>query len=579
VEDEVSDVWVLALAASVWVGSLVPLSVPRPIGAVLVLGALAARRPLVLVAAALVLAAGLSAASWAGLDDPASATVRGEAVLASDPEELGPSVRVDLRIGHQRVEAWARGESGGRLRDRLAGEVVLVEGRLRPAGDAAARLAIRHVAARLDVTRVGEWRAGSPLASGANAARRTLERGASSLSPARRALLRGFLLGDDRDISAPVEADFRAAGLTHLLAVSGQNLAFVLAVAGPVLRRMQLRGRLLLSLSVIGFFAVLTRAEPSVLRASAMASIACWSAFSGRPISRLRVLALAVSALLLIDPMLARSVGFQLSVGASLGLALFAAPIASRLRGPDWLRESLAVTIAAQLGVAPVLLTTFGGMPVVTPLANLLSVPVAGPLTAWGMTAGLVAGVLGGPIAALLHLPTTVMVGWIQAVARGSARLPLGMIDVRAALAIAGVLVVARWWRRLAIPLSIAALLVLARPATADVDGTELAKGVRLWRDGAAVLVVDGRADPARVLDGLRRAGVGTVDLVVARRGSRDVAGLVVAVRSRHRIRAVAAPEGHRIRDATAVARPTTLHLGGLEVHLTPHGPVLDVRI
>src|SRR5689334_7805691 len=98
----VSDVWVLALAASVWVGSLVPLPVPRPLAVVLVLGALVVRRPAALVAAAFVLAAGLSAASWAGLHPPRPATVRGAAALVSDPDELGPSVRVDLRVGHRR---------------------------------------------------------------------------------------------------------------------------------------------------------------------------------------------------------------------------------------------------------------------------------------------------------------------------------------------------------------------------------------------------------------------------------------------------------------------------------------------
>src|SRR5690606_6159961 len=152
---------------------------------------------------------------------------------------------------------------------------------------------------------------------------------------------------------------------------SGQNVLFVLAAAGPVLRRLQLRGRLVASLAVIGLFAVVTRAEPSVLRASAMAAIACWAAFAGRPVSRLRILALAVAGLLLVDPLLARSVGFRLSVGASAGLVLLASPLAARLPGPRWLAEPLAVTLAAQVGVAPFLLTTFGGMPVVTVVANL----------------------------------------------------------------------------------------------------------------------------------------------------------------------------------------------------------------
>ena len=107
-----------------------------------------------------------------------------------------------------------------------------------------------------------------------------------------------------------------------------------------------------------------------------------------------RVLAIAVVVLLLVDPFLVHSVGFQLSCAASLGIALFAPRLTRWIRGPAWLRECLAVTAAAQLGVAPVLLPVFGSMPLVALPANLLAVPVAGPLTTFGMAAGAVAGLL-----------------------------------------------------------------------------------------------------------------------------------------------------------------------------------------
>ena len=92
------------------------------------------------------------------------------------------------------------------------------------------------------------------------------------------------------------------------------------------------------------FFAAVTRFEPSVLRAVAMAAIATTATFVARPASTLRVLALAVTALLLVDPLLVWSVGFGLSVGASLGIVLLARPLAARLRGPRVLIEPLAVT-------------------------------------------------------------------------------------------------------------------------------------------------------------------------------------------------------------------------------------------
>lgn len=574
-----SDVGALVLAAGVWVGALLALPAPRWAGVVGVVLALALRRPWLLVLAATVLATALGSAAWAGLDAPAAARVRGALVLLSDPVEVGHATRVDVRVGSSRVEAWASGPTASALRDRLAGEVVEVQGRLRaPPEEARARLAVRHVAARFTVDVVGEWRAGSTATRAANEVRRVLARGMASLSQTHDALLRGFLIGDDRDVPAPVEADFRAAGLTHLLAVSGSNVAFVLAVAGPVLRRLQLRGRFLASLGVIAFFALVTRAEPSVLRASAMAAIACWMAFSGRPASRLRVLALAVAALVLVDPMLVRSVGFQLSVGASLGLVLLAAPVAARLSGPRWLTEPLAVTLAAQLGVAPVLMSAFGGMPVVTVLTNLLAVPVAGPLTAWGLVAGLVAGVVGGPVATVLHAPSGLMVGWIAGVARTGAALPLGSMDGHDMLVvgIAGVVL----WRfgRVAVFAALALLLVLGRPASTTID-TEVARGAHLWRSGASVLVLDGDTDAGRVLDALHRRSIRRLDLVVARRGTRSAGGVIFDLRSRVRIGSVVAPRGHQIRDAAVVDRAVAVKMGGLVVRLRPQGAALDVDI
>src|SRR5206468_3695597 len=102
-------------------------------------------------------------------------------------------------------------------------------------------------------------------------------------------------------------------------------------------------------------FGVLTRWEPSVLRAEAMAALALVGTTLGRPVSGLRLLALAVTAVLLVDPLLVRSVGFLLSVAACTGIALLARPIARVVPGPRRLAAAVGVTVAAQLGVAPVL--------------------------------------------------------------------------------------------------------------------------------------------------------------------------------------------------------------------------------
>jgi competence protein ComEC len=223
--------------------------------------------------------------------------------------------------------------------------------------------------------------------------------------------------------------------------LSGENVAFVLALVAPLLRRLGLGGRMVLALAVLVCFGTMTRWEPSVLRAIAMAVVALLAGYLGRPTAGLRLLALAVIALVLVDPFLVHQVGFLLSCGASLGIALFARPFAARLHGPEWMREVLAVTGAAQLGVAPVLIPVFGSVPLVALPANLVAVPLAAPLTMWGIVAGVVGGVtrpLSPALPRLLELPTVGLLHALVAIADLASRVPVE-IDGRAAWALIAV--------------------------------------------------------------------------------------------------------------------------------------------
>jgi competence protein ComEC len=221
--------------------------------------------------------------------------------------------------------------------------------------------------------------------------------------------------------------------------VSGENVAFVLILAAPLLRHLELRGRLVVGLLILVLFGLITRWEPSVLRAEAMAALAMIAATLGRPVSTIRLLALAVTALLLLDPMLVRSVGFLMSVGACAGIAALARPLGDWLPGPRPLAHAMGVTLAAQVGVAPTLIPVFGAMPVAAVPANLLAVPAAGPIMVWGMTAGMAAGVMPGAVAAILHVPTRVLIGWVAAVAGTMAKAPLGHITMRELVVVAPV--------------------------------------------------------------------------------------------------------------------------------------------
>jgi competence protein ComEC len=169
-----------------------------------------------------------------------------------------------------------------------------------------------------------------------------------------------------------------------------------------------------------------------------------------------RILSVAATALLLVDPFLLRSVGFLLSCGASLGITVLSGPLARRLPGPAWLRESIGTTVAAQIGVAPVLLAVFGSIPLVCVPANLLAVPLAGPLTTWGLTGGVAAGMLRSSapaLSAVLQLPTRVLAQALLGLAALASSVPasLDAVDVTvgaAAIVLAAATVVVRQKRR-----------------------------------------------------------------------------------------------------------------------------------
>jgi competence protein ComEC len=364
--------------------------------------------------------------------------------LVDDPDSSRFDASVLARVdsfdgrtaGRRRVGVHASGELADHLRILSAGESVVLRGWCSELDGFDLRWRWKHAVGEVHATElVGVGRARAPLDRLANGMRGLVLDGSAQLQPVDRALLAGFLLGDTRGVPDELTEQFRLAGLTHLTAVSGENVAFVLALFAPLLRRAGLRGRVVVAVVVLVCFGTMTRWEPSVLRAIAMAMVALLAGVLGRPTTGVRVLVLAATGLLLIDPFLVHQVGFLLSCGASLGIALLARPITARLPGPVWMREVLGVTAAAQVGVAPILIPVFGSMPLVALPANLVAVPLAAPLTMWGLVAG-VAGGLVRPVSPaiphVLELPTVGLLHALISVADLASRVPVA-VDGRAA--------------------------------------------------------------------------------------------------------------------------------------------------
>ena len=518
-------------------------------------------RPRLLLAATVTLIALLSARAWTGLAPIEPGPFEGGVRLVSDPDRSFGSTTARARTPVGYLDLRASGPASAQLQDLVAGSRITVVGRTeplaRPHWDPS-----HHVRGVLVVTDVTDRSGSDPLWSTANWLRRLVLAGAESLPASQRSIFAGFVLGDDRDRSAVIAHDFLASGLSHLLVVSGANLVFVLAVVQPMFTRLGRGSRLVATLGVIVLFAAMTRFEASILRASMMVVVVTLATARGRAVSPIRALALAVIALLLIDPLLAFSMGFRLSVAATSGLVMMASALGERIPGPRAFARAVGATVSAQLGVAPILLPAFGSMPLVAIPANLLVAPVAGLLMMWGSAVGPLAGLAGEPAATILHLPTRVGLWWVMTVARVSASAPIGSItlvhlSVGTLVVASGMLVRRRWRATQAsrgplllvsiVATAVALVLVTRLPdpspplGTHRIGGAELHVGVD--PTGGSLLVVDGRADAESVLRGLDRFGIGKIDVVVVRTSSERAMATVGSVCERITCPVVWAPD------------------------------------
>ena len=355
----------------------------------------------------------------------------GIATVISDPRNVGAATRITLEIESDRFSVYAYGRPGWRLAGVKVGEQIFVSGQreeLEP--DNQQWLIAEHIKGRFEVDTVGEVRLpAAPLMRSVQRVRDLVSRGADSFEFADRTLFTGLVIGDDTRQPKSMIVAFRDSGLAHLVAVSGQNVAFILAVMSPLLSRLTRRPRMLVTFGILAWFVVITRVEPSVVRAAMMAGLAFLSVAIGRPTRTMRLIALTVLIAVMVDPLLAWSVGFYMSVGATCGLCLGAGPLARNIRGPKWLAQLIAATVAAQIGVMPAVLLVFGLPSATGIVANVLAVPVAGLVMLVGLPLALISGLIVdagfADLAAVIMWPVQVGVRWVWWVAEIFARLKI----------------------------------------------------------------------------------------------------------------------------------------------------------
>lgn len=314
------------------------------------------------------------------------------------------------------------------------------------------------------------------------------------LDPRPAGLLPGLVVGDTRAMDPVLDEDFRRAGLAHLTAVSGANVAITItAVLWPLRRRaVDRRVQAVVGGVALVCFVVLARPEPSVVRAAAMGAVTLLALASGRPRVAVPALAAAVCVLLLVDPGLARDPGFALSVLATAAIVLLAPGWSRALRERGWpslVADALAVSAAAGLATAPLVAALSGTVSLVSLPANLLAAPAVPPATVLGILATVVGAAL-PPAGDVLVRAAGVPTSWLVLVAERAAALPDAAPGWPAGLRGAGLLAVlllavgwALWRFRRLRPLALAVLVGLVAV------GWPVRQAVRGWPPPDTVVV------------------------------------------------------------------------------------------
>lgn len=549
----------LFVTGSAFAAVYLSIGVPLLMAAAVAVASLATLRPRILFVALLVLVSARSADEIAELTPADTRPVEAEtARLIADPRPGEGTWRGLAEVGDAVVMIEARAGAGGTLSRASIGDTLRVDGTMKGSAPRSGWAISRRLVGRIDADGVVAVQSAAGPNRWATTFRNELRRGASSLSRDQQSLFTGLVFGDDREQSVITADDFRAAGLGHLLAVSGQNVVFVVGLAAPVLLRIRsLNIRFVSFLAVLAAFGFITRFEPSVTRALAMAALVGFAANRGSPRTAIDVLPAAVVLLLLYDPLLGFALGFQLSVLATLGLMIISPRLYDMLRGPTLLRAGIAATAGAQLAVTPLLLMSFGSVSVLAVPANLLAGPAAAFVMMWGLTGGVLATVAPAAVAEVLHWPTSVAIGWIEAVASAIASIPVAQFR----LLHLGLLVVALGIGR-HVPLSMRAglfMLALVAPVLFPSNlppGThEILPGVTVVRfdSGHDVVQLERSGGASAVLEALRHANVGRIDLLVVPDGSRQTGRLVHTISTRFEVADTWAPPNHNIPGARVV--------------------------
>ena len=467
-------------------------------------------------------------------------TVRGHALLGKDEAHLPASLPLLLR---------AQGEGAEGLSQARPGDRVHVRGTLREGGG----LLVLSASGATALQRDGAAGIADDLR---HALRMQAREATGHLPDDEAALVRGMTSGDTAGMGEETEEIMRRAGISHLVAVSGANIALVLgAVIAPLLLvGVRRRPRIALAAAAVAGYVWLVGEEPSVQRAATMVAPLLAARFVGVRASPVAALALTVALWSVIDPVTASSVGFMLSALATASILIAAPPLAtaitelSRGRIGHAAALVLAVPAVAQLVCTPILILLTPEISIWAVPVNITVGPIVGPTTVIGLLAMIVGSVV-PPLSQALNTLAGGGAHLVLLISRTADALPGSRIAVpegatgvllAIAVLLAGAITLAARRIRLVRWVAAAALVVALAPGIGRLtpfgSGPQWLVAVCAIGQGDAVLLrgsagseptvlIDTGPDPAALTDCLNRLQVTRIDLLVLSHPHQDHIG------------------------------------------------------
>ncbi len=380
-------------------------------------------------------------------------------------------------------------------------------------------------------------------------------------------LVAGLAIGDESALPSELKDQMRLSGLAHLTAVSGGNVAIVLAMVLLIsmLAGIKLFGRVVLSLGALGFYVILVQPQPSVVRAATMGAIVVIAFLVGGRTAGPSILSTAIIMLLIFDPSLGISWGFALSVCATGGLVIltpilmeYAQRTLILARTPPVILAAAMLTIAAQISTLPVLIAMGTPIGLGSVPANILAMPMVPFITIGGLLSSLTS-LVSPELAHGLALVSSWPAMWIASLAAFFSTWPAlsGVGVLLALILVAAVLAVAWYFSQplIAIGAGVALLLFIL------IQGTHFAPwsnwpgdswslvmcdvgqgdGLVLRDRSGSVMVFDVGGDAALIDGCLKDLGVTEITAIVLTHYHRDhVGGIAGALRGRNVQRIIA---------------------------------------